>query len=157
MEYSEDYQLSRDIDWFFQYNGVYFHVASNGHLLPTKSNNDNGNDTFFVDQNKNAELQCNIEKIIHNSHKEKQKIVVRDNPRGLNYSTFIEFAKIGFVSLDTIDDNYGCSKNMQVIARPKVFKELELDERYKLHIKHLNPSELEIGIQDFDGNEFPLE
>lgn len=32
--YREDYMLTHDIDWFFCHNGLAFHAASNGGIVP---------------------------------------------------------------------------------------------------------------------------
>lgn len=105
-QYSEDYQRCYDIDWFFKYKDYCFHVASNGGKIPDK-----------IDESENTELQRFIEKIImKNENKEEVDIV--QNPRHLNYSTFIDFASIGFISLDRIGDSFE-SQYYKVIAKPR--------------------------------------
>ncbi len=147
-EYPEQYQLSMDIDWFFSFKDYFIHVASNGHKLPST-------DKFKVYQDKNGNNQRETERLIQSKRKKKKDIVTRDHPRNLNYSTFEEFAKIGFVSVDTIDDNE-CSTVFQVIARPNNYK---LHPKDKEKLKSVTLDELNIyqaGIKIYDINGEPL-
>lgn len=140
-EYDEDYQLCMDIDWFFKYKDVYFHVASNGHKLPPS-----------VERRDNVKLQISTEHMIQDRRRKKYEIVIRPNPLGLNYGTFEDFARCGFVSLDTIDDNLD-SKVLQVIARPKDYRNLPL----KIDLVTLNIGGEYIRIYDVDGTPLLLE
>lgn len=102
--YTINYQTNYDIDWFFTDGNRYFHVASNGGAIP---------DFIKVDRDSNVELQnaiASMEIITLD-------ISVIENPNNLNYSSFIDFAKKGFVSIDKINDAFD-SQNYIVIAQP---------------------------------------
>ena len=140
-EYEDDYQLCMDIDWFFKYKDVHFHVASNGHKLPQS-----------VKIGDNVKLQVITEHMIHDRRRRKYTIVTRPKPLGLNYGTFEDFARCGFVSLDTIDDTSD-SKVLQVIARPTDYRNLHL----KIDLGTLNILGEHIRIYDIDGTPLLLE
>ena len=150
MEYDISYQLSMDIDWFFVYKGVYFHVASNGHKLPSLED-------FKVHQEENVLVQRKTERLIQSNNNSYEEIVTRENPRNLNHSTFIEFARLGFVSLDTINDNEE-SSILQVIARPIKYwppqKQINVND---LNIGSLNILLAGIRIFDINGEQLILE
>lgn len=151
-KYPKQYQLSMDIDWFFTINGYYFHVASNGHKLPST-------DSFKVYRDKNVRNQQASERLIQSKDNKIEDIVIRDNPRNLNYRTFEEFAKIGFISVDTINDDKE-STIFHVIARPKDYKSFGKDNenlKNNLDIDNLNIIQTEIRIYDIDGEPFVLE
>lgn len=149
MEYELSYQLSRDIDWFFKFKDVYFHVASNGHKLPYIQQEDG---LYIVDQETNRELQSITERHIRDRRRTTYKIITRDNPHGLNYTTFEDYAKIGFVSLDTVSDGLD-SKRFHVIARPEEYRNLYL--KYKLG--EINIFDNRMYIYDIDGTQLNLE
>lgn len=145
MEYTKEYQLSRDIDWFFQFNGIFFHVASNGYVLPRLSETQQNKVPFFVDQENNAIVQIKTTKMM-NDKNNRYNIVVRPNPNNLNYSTFIEYARMGFVSLDTIGVN-----NFIVIARPQKYNNIEIPDDIDKDIKPLNVVLAKFQIADING------
>lgn len=151
-EYPEQYQLSMDIDWFFSFKDYFIHVASNGHKLPST-------DSFKVYQDKNVRNQQASERLIQSKDNKIEDIVIRDNPRNLNYRTFEEFAKIGFISVDTINDDKE-STIFHVIARPKDYKSFGKDNenlKNNLDIDDLNIIQTEIRIYDIDGEPLVLE
>ena len=139
--YDDDYQLCMDIDWFFKYKDVHFHVASNGHKLPPS-----------VKRGDNVKLQIFTEHMIQDRRRRKYKIVTRPNPLGLNYGTFEDYARCGFVSLDTINDTSD-SKLLQVIARPNDYRNLPM----KIDLVTLNILGEHIRIYDIDGTPLLLE
>lgn len=99
------YQESHDIDWFFQYKGRYFHVASNGGKIPDK-----------IDSSINREIQHLLESEPGiNSH-----IQIANNPDNLDYSTFFEYAEKGFISIDRNDGPFE-EQNYYVVAIPSDF------------------------------------
>ncbi len=102
-KYYKYYQETHDIDWFFQYHGRFFHVASNGGEIPD-----------VVDKNNNRKIQhlvAMVDKVC------KAKYTVED-PEGLDYSSFLEFAERGFISIDRKGDTFN-SQNYFVIAKPQ--------------------------------------
>lgn len=114
--YSKDYQLYHDIDWFFTNGNRYFHVASNGGAIPQ---------FIKVYKDNNIAIQNKTAKISEMT----TDISVIDNPNDLNYSSFIAFAKKGFVSIDKVDDGFD-NQNYIVIAQPN-------DDSIKPDIKDL--------------------
>ncbi len=154
-EYPIPYQLSMDIDWFFCYNGIFFHVASNGFLLPKKAKTKN-NEGFFINQVDNAQTQVDLALLASDNKSRRFKIVVRPNPLNLNYSSFMEFAEMGFVSLDTIGV-HGKKYSLQVIARPKEYKRLEIKKHIVDNIKPLDVGKIYFQISDIDGTLLNLE
>jgi len=132
--YTKDYQMNYDIDWFFTDGIHYFHVASNGGAIP---------DFVNVDRNSNIELQNRIanSKIVTND------INVIDNPNGFNYSSFVDFAKKGFISIDKKNDGFD-SQNYFVVAEPSnkqikpdgvddLIPKLSEKNRFKIHIEDI--------------------
>ena len=148
-EYPIQYQQSMDIDWFFCYNGLFFHVASNGILLPKIKN---CKSPFFVNQVENQKVQNRLARLMSNDEYIPFEIDVRHNPLNLNYSSFKEFARMGFVSLDTIG-----KKELHVIARPKEYKYMELDKHLDIPIKQLDVKVARLQIIDIDGSPLILE
>lgn len=111
MKYRKDYQLSHDIDWFCRYNNLPLHIASNGSVIPD-----------FVDSSTNRKIQRILgEKQILSSDIEINKDVKKylQNEDGYeNYiSSFVDFARLGFISVDTITSE----KNNEylIVAYPK--------------------------------------
>ena len=91
MRYRRDYQETHDIDWFFRYKGKVYHAASNGGLLPDKVNSQN-----------NRMLQEKIEEMPGIYEVEMIQNLVRQDE---DFSTFVEYASKGFISLDRSEDN----------------------------------------------------
>ena len=96
--------MNHDIDWFFTDGNRLFHVASNGGAIP---------DFIKVDRNHNIDVQNETTEMDIVT----TDISVIDNPNGFDYSSFIDFAKKGFISIDKIDDGFD-SQNYKVIAQP---------------------------------------
>lgn len=131
--YDISYQLSHDIDWFFRINDKCFHVASNGGLIPKFLNIDNRN---------NFDLQCRMSLYM----KRTDDILVRENPRNLDWSSFEYYAKRGFISIDRIYGN-PTEQKYYVIAKPKETTPISdeimlmlpfLKEEYKSYIEIIN-------------------
>lgn len=132
--YDISYQLTHDIDWFGIQNGIPFHVASNGDLIPkiiTKHINQR-NQTYIVQ----LTPILSIEDILINetwlneqeeryygnasnysSYKESQYHF----DRKAYLSSFVEFASKGFVSIDNsfIGDEYV----YKIVAYPKKYRD----------------------------------
>lgn len=104
MKYSLNYQQLHDIDWFFQSNGTCYHVASNGGKLP-----------LLVEKKRNIKLQELIE--VTPFLISEKEIMVLKHDYDINYNSFIQYARKGFVSIDKIRDEFD-AQNYQVIARP---------------------------------------
>lgn len=97
------HQETHDIDWFFRYKGKVYHAASNGGMLPDK-----------VDSLKNRMLQEKIEEM-----QGVYKVEMTENSasQGENMSSFSDYAKKGFISLDRMD-NDGDKVHYKRIAFP---------------------------------------
>lgn len=96
MRYRSDYQETHDIDWFFRYKGKAYHAASNGWRLPDA-----------VDSGRNRLLQEKLEDIDGS-----YEVVYEEGIRELygqdaDLSSFEEYAKKGFISLDRCEDEEG--------------------------------------------------
>ena len=89
MRYRSDYQETHDIDWFFRYKGKAYHAASNGGRLPDA-----------VDSGKNRLLQEKLEDI-DGSYEFVYEEGIQDlYGQDADLSSFEEYAKKGFISLD---------------------------------------------------------
>lgn len=96
MRYRSDYQETHDIDWFFRYKGKAYHAASNGGRLPDD-----------IDSERNRLLQEKLEDV-----KGVFKVVYEEGIRefygqGADLSSFEEYAKKGFISLDRCEVEEG--------------------------------------------------
>ena len=154
-EYPIPYQLSMDIDWFFCFNGIFFHGASNGFLLPKKAKTKD-NEEFFVNQHDNAQIQIDLALLMSDDKSSRFEIEVRPNPHNLNYNSFMEFAEMGFVSLDTIEV-HNKKYSLQVIARPKEYKDLKIKRHIVDKIKPLDVNVAGFQISDINGTPLNLE
>ena len=108
VEYDEEYYRTHDIDYFLTFRGDSLHIASNGSILPNMiegSKNrevklsiyDALNSGGFVER----EVDVNRNAIIEILKEEGYKEVKEDDIE--NYAeSFVEFAKMGFQSYDTI-------------------------------------------------------
>ncbi len=132
--YDINYQQTHDIDWFFQCNGKFYHVASNGGRIPSVIKSEN-----------NFNLQCKIESIESIT----EDIVSNNqNDVGLDISSFISFAKKGFISIDKYPDDFE-NQNYHVIAKPaKHF--FEFNEELVGRIPEIDIEKYHITIQDID-------
>lgn len=139
--YDISYQLSHDIDWFFRTKNKCFHVASNGGLIPKFLNIDNRN---------NFDLQCRMSLY----EAQTDDIVIRENPRNLDWSSFVYYAKRGFISIDKIDEEPS-EQNYIVISRPQ--KIVQVNEEIKSMLPYLGEEYIElIKILDINGEIFHL-
>ena len=129
MKYRKDYQERHDIDWFALYEGKPIHVASNGGDIPANidSKNNRQCQAFLA----TLELKLKDEEIIINEDwlDELDKRLFKENAninndkpiyhfdKEMYKQTFIEFAKLGFISIDNAftDDKY----HYQVVAYPR--------------------------------------
>lgn len=101
--YYKNYQCTHDIDWFFKYNNHYYHIASNCGLIPNNIN---------ISTNRNLQHEiANLQEIT-------EAVLVIDNADGLDLSSFEEFARKGFISLDREDGSFE-DRNYFVVAVPK--------------------------------------
>jgi hypothetical protein len=97
--YRKDYQEHHDIDWFAIYEGIPIHVASNGGEIPSaiKSVDNRAIQKYLAKLNPlsiNNEIEINEEwiDVLKNEFEEfNSEAYLR---------TFVEFAKLGFVSID---------------------------------------------------------
>ena len=105
--YNIDYQRTHDIDWFFKFNNRCFHIASNCGVIPS-----------IIDISDNRNLQFEIA----NLEEVSDAIFVIDNSEGLDLSSFEEYAKKGFISLDRVDGDFE-SNHYFVVAVPKKGKQ----------------------------------
>lgn len=110
MKYSEAYQRTRDIDWFFRTGNRFIHVASNGGKLPNFVNNVNRlrNEQAAVSllnnikdvqvditDYVNVRTQASVEEV------QKNNIMVDINQLRESYlSSFVAMAQKGFYSFD---------------------------------------------------------
>lgn len=91
MRYRRDYQETHDIDWFFRHKGKVYHAASNGGLLPDK-----------VDSLNNRLIQEKLEDVIGVYEVSmSERIQQKDE----DFSSFMEYASKGFISLDRSEDD----------------------------------------------------
>ena len=128
MRYRRDYQETHDIDWFFRYKGKVYHAASNGGLLPDK-----------VDSQKNRMLQENIEDMLGVYEVEMSQNLARQDE---DFSTFVEYASKGFISLDRSEDN-GEKPHYHRVAFPVNGEAFGNEELLRL-MPLLNDNEIEI-------------
>lgn len=103
MSYSESYKITHDIDWFFQSQGRFFHVASNGGDIPS-----------IIDDKNNRLLQRMTEKLEKLFEVER----VNNNQENYDYTSFYQYAEKGFVSIDRKGKSYE-DQDYFVVARPK--------------------------------------
>ena len=108
VEYDEEYYRTHDVDYFLTFRGNSLHIASNGSILPN-----------MIDGIKNREVQLSVYGALNKGEFVEREVDV--NRKGIieilkgegyqevndddieNYAeTFVEFAKMGFQSYDTI-------------------------------------------------------
>lgn len=133
--YEIDYQRTHDIDWFFKYNGKYYHVASNAGSVPD-----------FILESDNQTLQ----KEIRSKTNYRSKIVVNEQYRHLNLESFEFYASWGFVSIDRLNHNSFENQNYIVIAKP-CEKGVNKSNLEKLAIPELDTNEFLLVVTDMDG------
>lgn len=113
MKYRIDYQLTNDIDWFAEYNGIPLHFASNGHVIPAVIDSKNNRNI----QRKIAEWsnikRINIDSLIN---KKIRNLLTSDDNLDDYIASFVSFAKMGFVSLDTLCNNENNKNSRYIIV-----------------------------------------
>ncbi len=112
MEYSEAYQRTRDIDWFFQSGNRCIHVASNGGILPCFVNNvlrlrAEQAKVSMLEDIKDVEIVVNesyvnqrIAAIVESYRRSGSENVNEQNVRASYLVSFIAMARKGFYSYD---------------------------------------------------------
>ena len=80
MSYSESYKITHDIDWFFQSQGRFFHVASNGGDIPN-----------IIDDKNNRQLQRMTEKLEKLFEVER----INNNQDDYDYTSFYQYENLG--------------------------------------------------------------
>ena len=101
-QYNESYQRTHDIDWFFTCKGKFFHVASNGGKIPA-----------IVKVNENQKLQHYFALQEPNN----RGMLVVANEENYDLSSFMEYSRRGFISIDRDEGDYDTQK-YHVVARP---------------------------------------
>lgn len=117
MNYSETYQRTRDIDWFFQHAKRSIHVASNAGKLPDFINDvqrlrEEQARVSMLDDIPNVQVVINsrlvdavVEASVENLQKNGFHDISIDNIRDSYLASFIEMAKKGFYSYDRYLNN----------------------------------------------------
>ncbi len=113
MKYRTDYQLANDIDWFAEYNGIPLHVASNGCILPP------------IDSKINRNIQRKVAELIYTKrynigiqiNVEIRQLFTEEEKYNDYIASFVIFAKLGFISCDTIRHNETGS-GYRIVAYP---------------------------------------
>ena len=118
MKYSEAYQRTRDIDWFFQYQGRNIHVASNGGKLPEFVNDihrlrKEQAEVSLLEDTGNAPVRVNDEYVDPRMIILRQNSPIKQDEEKMLSSkndylrSFVDMAKKGFYSYDRdLDDKY---------------------------------------------------
>ena len=126
MDYSVDYMLTHDIDWFCIVNGIFVHLASAGGILPPS----------FRDRDALRQLQHNVavapylfeeEDVVDNEEFLNQRFA--DNPKGRTsyVVSFRDMARKGFVSMDrTFLTNPG-DTHYHIVCWPRGWNELRIE------------------------------
>ncbi len=124
MKYSKEYQERHDIDWFALYDGMPIHVASNGGEIPANIDSRNNrkwqsflskyeplltNEDIFINEDWLNVLDNRL--TVNNTN-----INAYHFDKELYKQTFVEFAKLGFISLDNAIVNN--EFQYQVVAYP---------------------------------------
>ena len=124
MRYRIDYQMTHDIDWFFMYEGRAYHAASNGGLLPD-----------FISSTENRELQVMVEDLEPVFTEKLVQDIIGIYGDEADLSTFCEFARKGFISLDRVvledNDVSDAFSQYRVIATPAEYHEFPYKEVLK--------------------------
>lgn len=128
MRYRRDYQETHDIDWFFRYKGKVYHAASNGGLLPDK-----------VDSLNNRLIQEKLEDL---AGVYEVRMSERIQQQDEDFSSFMEYAAKGFISLDRSEDN-GEDFHYHRVAFPVNDEAFGNEELLRL-MPVLNDNEIEI-------------
>lgn len=149
MKYPESYLQSKDIDWFFQINNSYIHVASAGGSLPASINNREKlrniqhqvfNLPYLYSEDEVAVNMMFIQQFLDLS--------INYNPEQyFQYlQSFMNFARKGFISLDRTYVNDPFSNYYHIVCAPKKNRtELHLD-----YIPNINPDGFPKEIFDYE-------
>lgn len=149
--YRKDYQERHDIDWFAIYEGIPIHVASNGGVIPTiiKSGDNRAVQRYLA----NLETSLNVDITVNTEWLNQLANIESEHNNNFDKNTylptFIEFAKLGFISIDNaiINGEY----QYKVVAYPNkkqnLFKntaDVKLPEVSLNEIKRVDLNLLEI-------------
>ena len=126
MDYSVDYMLTHDIDWFCIVNGLYVHLASAGGILPLS----------FRDRDALRTLQHNVAvahylyadvDVVDNEDFLNQRFA--DNPKGrASYVvSFRDMARKGFVSMDRTNLLDPYDNHYHIVSRPRSWNEQRIE------------------------------
>ena len=127
MDYSEDYMLTRDIDWFCIVNGIYVHLASAGGILPMS----------FRDRDTLRTLQHNVamapylfeeEDVVDNEAFLNQRFADNRKGRESYVVSFREMARKGFVSMDRTNLQNPYDNRYHIVCMPRNLDERSLQE-----------------------------
>lgn len=150
MKYPDSYLLSHDIDWFFQIENKYVHVASAGGLLPE----------FINDRVKLRNFQHHVfnlpyiysdEEIIVNKLFIQRLLEENSNDDyHVSYTQYIEsfinFSRKGFISMDRTYISDSLSDHYHIVCSPKrINHPLCLDGIY-----NINSQDFPKGVFDDD-------
>ena len=113
MEYSEAYQRTRDIDWFFQSENRCIHVASDGGILPYFVNDlqrlrNEQAEVSMLEDKQDVEIVINepyvnqrIAAIVESKRRNGYENVNEQNVRTSYLASFLAMARKGFYSYDS--------------------------------------------------------
>ena len=138
--YRKDYQERHDIDWFAIYEGIPIHVASNGGEIPStiKSANNRAIQKYLANLDPlsiNNEIERN-EEWIDVLEKESEEFDTEAYLR-----TFVEFAKLGFVSIDNVI--IGEEHQYKIVAFPKKRDKLFSLDNVELYIPDIEKEDMQ--------------
>lgn len=102
MKYDIFYQETHDIDWFLKCNGKFYHIASNGGMIPD-----------VVDRKNNQMIQHMVA-----ISEEKTNDIEMIDDEDYKDSSFEEFAHKGFITIDRCYGDFD-EQNYRIIAYPK--------------------------------------
>lgn len=129
-QYSKKYQKTHDIDWFFQCRSCYFHVASNGLMIPSEIMSQSNYDiqTKVYEMEEVCDVVVNEEWItnyvLHQPLPQEYESI-NDNPLENYLKSFRSMARKGFVSLDTRKTKE--NQEYILVAYPKQLKNINLN------------------------------
>lgn len=127
MDYSENYMLTHDIDWFCIVNGIYVHLASAGGILPLS----------FRDRDILRELQHEVavapylfaeEDVVDNEAFLNQRFANNPKGRASYLVSFRDMARKGFVSMDRTLLSEPRDNHYHIVCRPRLLHRQSLEE-----------------------------
>ena len=130
-QYNDNYQRTHDIDWFFSCKGIFFHVASNGGKLPA-----------FVKVNENQKLQHHFALQEPNN----RGMLVVANEENNDLSSFMEYARKGFISIDRDEGDYD-TQIYHVVARPMEDNGPSINEKIRILIHEFDYEQEQFVIE----------